>query len=52
LGWVSASLDVEERAIWIVDAYGYRKRFIARANEKLTAFPELEAAVYPQPEHR
>jgi hypothetical protein len=32
LGWVSA-LDVEGRTIWIVDAHGYGKRFIVRADE-------------------
>jgi hypothetical protein len=37
LGWVSA-LDLEGRTIWIVDAHGYGKRFIGRADEKLTAF--------------
>jgi hypothetical protein len=46
LGWVSA-LDVEGRTIWIVDAHGYGKRFIVRADEKLTAFVELEAAIHP-----
>ena len=34
LGWVSA-LDLEGRTIWIVDAHGYGKRFIVRANDKL-----------------
>ena len=42
LGWVSA-LDVEARTIWIVDAHGYGKRFIVRADDKLTAFVELAA---------
>jgi hypothetical protein len=37
LGWVSA-IDCEGRTIWIVDAHGYGKRFVARADEKLTAF--------------
>ena len=45
LGWVSA-LDVEGRTIWIVDAHGYGKRFIVRANEILTAFVELERAIH------
>jgi len=40
LGWVSP-LDLEGRIIWIVDAHGYGKRFIVRADEKLTAFVEL-----------
>ena len=44
LGWVSA-LDVEGRTIWIVDAHGYGKRFMVRADEILTAFLELESAI-------
>ena len=45
LGWVSA-LDSEARTIWITDAHrGDGKRFIVRADEKLTAFVELERAV-------
>jgi len=43
LGWVS-SLDAQGRTIWIVDAHGDGKRFIVRADEKLTAFVELESA--------
>jgi hypothetical protein len=43
LGWVSA-LDLEGRTIWIVDAHGYGRRFIVRADEMLTAFVELESA--------
>jgi len=43
LGWVSA-IDFEGRTIWIVDAHGYGKRFIVRADEKLTAFLRLEAS--------
>ena len=32
--------------IWIVDAHrGYGKRFVVRADEKLTAFLELKAAI-------
>jgi hypothetical protein len=45
LGWVSA-LDVEGKTIWIVDAHGYGKRFIVRAEEILTAFLELERAIH------
>ncbi|PWT79574.1 MAG: hypothetical protein C5B58_13200 [Acidobacteria bacterium] len=42
LGWVSA-LDREGRTIWIVDAHRDQgKRFVGRADEKLTAFLELE----------
>jgi hypothetical protein len=44
LGWVSA-IDSNGRTIWIVDAHGYGKRFIVRADDKLTAFRELEAAI-------
>jgi hypothetical protein len=44
LGWVSA-LDLKGRTIWIVDAHGYGNRFIVRADEKLTAFVELESTV-------
>jgi hypothetical protein len=43
-GCISA-VDFEGRAIWIVDAHrGDGKRFVVRADEKLTAFVELEAA--------
>jgi hypothetical protein len=45
LGWVSA-VDREGRTIWIVDAHGYGKRFIVRAEEILTAFLELERAIH------
>ena len=44
LGWISA-IDREGRTIWIVDAHGYGKRFIVRADEMLTAFMELESAI-------
>jgi len=38
LGWVSA-LDLEGRTIWIADAHrDDGKRFVVRADEKLTAF--------------
>jgi hypothetical protein len=44
LGWVSA-LDLEGRTIWVVDAHGADgKRFVVHADEKLTAFLELESA--------
>ena len=39
------SVTSEGRTIWIVDAHGYGKRFIVRADEKLTAFSELQRAV-------
>jgi hypothetical protein len=39
-------VDREGRTIWIVDAHrGDGNRFIVRADEKLTAFLELERAV-------
>jgi len=46
LGWVSA-LDLEGRTIWIVDAHeDDGKRLVVRADEKLTAFVELERAIH------
>ena len=40
-------IDSNGRRIWIVDAHrGEGKRFIVRADEKLTAFVELESAIY------
>jgi hypothetical protein len=46
LGWVSA-IDYQGRTIWIVDAHrGDGRRFIVRADEKLTAFLELERAIH------
>jgi hypothetical protein len=43
LGYVSA-VDSEGRTIWIADAHRDGKRFVVRADEKLTAFVELESA--------
>jgi len=44
-GYVSA-IDSEGRTIWIVDAHrGDGKRYVVRADEKLTAFMELEKAI-------
>jgi hypothetical protein len=41
-----ASVDRDGRTIWIVDAHrDDGKRFFVRADEKLTAFMELEAAI-------
>ena len=45
LGWVSA-IDLQGRTIWIVDAHGYGKHFIVRAEEILTAFLELERSIH------
>jgi len=45
LGWVSA-IDSEGRTIWIADAHrDDGKRFVVHADQKLTAFLELERAV-------
>jgi hypothetical protein len=44
-GCVSA-LDCEGRTVWIADAHrADGKRYIVRADEKLTAFVELESAI-------
>jgi hypothetical protein len=44
-GYVSA-VDSSGRTIWIVDAHrGDGQRFIVHADEKLTAFVDLEAAI-------
>ena len=51
LGWVS-SIDSQGRTIWIADAHRDGQRFVVRADEKLTAFVELERArpgVRPRP---
>ena len=45
MGWFS-EVDFEGRTIWIADAHGYGQRFIVRADEKLTAFVELERAIH------
>jgi hypothetical protein len=45
LGCVSA-FDSQGRTIWIVDAHrGDGKRFVVRADEKLTAFLEFESEI-------
>ncbi len=45
LGWVSA-IDCEGRTIWIANAHrGDGKRFVVHADEKLTAFLQLEPAI-------
>src|SRR5438128_1263414 len=43
-GYVSA-VDSQGRTIWIANAHRDGKRFVVRADEKLTAFVELEAAI-------
>jgi hypothetical protein len=45
VGWVSA-IDSQGRTIWIADAHrGDGKRFAVRAEEKLTAFLEVELVI-------
>ncbi|HEU5236322.1 MAG TPA: hypothetical protein VFU37_04225 [Pyrinomonadaceae bacterium] len=45
LGWVSA-IDSNGRTIWIVDAHrDDGNRFVVHADEKLTAFMDLESAI-------
>jgi hypothetical protein len=41
-----SAIDSKGRTIWIVDAHGYGKRFIVRAEEIRTAFLELERAIH------
>ena len=48
-GWSSGcvlAIDSNGRTIWIVDAHGYGKRFIVRADEIQTAFVELQRAIH------
>jgi hypothetical protein len=46
-GCVSA-IDSKGQTIWIVDAHrGDDQRFVVHADEKLTAFLELETAIRP-----
>jgi len=41
-----STVDCKARTIWIVDAHrDDGKRFVVRADEKLTAFVELESVV-------
>ena len=45
-----STVDSNGRTIWIADAHrDYGKRFIVRADEKLTAFLELESALREAP---
>jgi hypothetical protein len=43
-GCVSA-LDTQGRTIWIADAHRDGNRFVVRADEKLSAFLELERVI-------
>jgi len=40
-----STVDSHGRTIWIADAHRDGKRFVARADELLTAFLELEAVI-------
>jgi hypothetical protein len=43
-------VDFDGRRIFVADAHrGYGQRFIVRADEKLTAFVELESAILRAP---
>jgi hypothetical protein len=45
LGWVSA-VDSQGRTMWIIDAHcDDGKHFVARSDEKPTAFLELESVI-------
>ena len=44
--WLGVTVDVQGRTIWIVDAHGYGKGFIVRADEMLTAFLELQRGIH------
>jgi hypothetical protein len=44
VGWISA-FDDYGRTVWIVDAHREGKRFVVRADEKQTAFVEIESAI-------
>jgi hypothetical protein len=42
-----AAIDSNERTIWIADTHrGDGRRFVVRAEEKLTAFAELESTIF------
>jgi len=48
-GWswgCASAIDSCGRTIWIADAHRDGKRFVVRADQKLTAFLELEAAIF------
>ena len=46
VGAVVSAIDSNGRTIWIADAHrDDGKRFVVRAEEKLTAFLELESAI-------
>jgi len=51
-GWSSGCVSAvtrEGRIIWVVDEHRDGKRFLVHADEKLTAFLELQSAVEAAP---
>jgi hypothetical protein len=44
----ASAIESEGRTIWIVDAHGYGKGFIVRADEMASAFPGLEIGDSPR----
>jgi hypothetical protein len=44
MGWIPA-IDTDERSIWIVNAHRDGKRYVERADEKLTAWVELQSVI-------
>ena len=47
LAKAASAIDSKGRKIWIADAHrDDGKRFVVRADEKLTAFLELESAIF------
>jgi hypothetical protein len=48
IGWswgCASAVDSNGRTIWIAHAHRDANRYIVRADEKLTAFPELESVI-------
>jgi hypothetical protein len=45
VGPQEAQTQFRGHTIWIADTYRDGKRFVVRADEKLTAFMELESAI-------
>jgi hypothetical protein len=43
---VSQPWILQGRTLWIVDSHRDGKRFVVRADEKLTAFVELQRAIH------
>ena len=43
-----SAIDSQRRTMWIVDAHGYGKRFIVRADEKVFEAPGVEPVFLDQ----